>query len=858
MPFKSDSQRRWMYANHPAMAKRWQKETPKGDLPEKVSSYDDTAFSEDPTKMMPRLRQIHKLSEFPTGSGPEDMDAMKQSPGKIKSSQGFEYAETGTNAGGSGYDGPKLWSPGKIKRAAGMMPSMSEQFYMRGMGGAGGGEEVMPLELVSMAGPQAAQGAQMAQMANRLAERPSQRFAQRAAEQEAARDRVVQGLAKDLERLKMEEAGLIKKPGLLDRIMNKQGSFIPGVPDRAGMATSKSALSALADRTGVPLQQVKDGVLDGVLDVKDGVRGVVGSLVPKMEKKGELSPDEKARITKDSMRAHIAPRMLAGSLGGAALGSLVGAVTGKGVGVPSLVGTLAGAGLGAVRGAHLGKKQAPERWKAYEHKANKLIDPASLSRIAKKRGVTDAQARDSLVLGRVRRHSHYPHEGTPGDRMKFMDDWVAADAPTLQKQAYKLQGQTEVQGIPIAIENKPGSVRKGTDSDGNEWRTKMKVPYGYIKGTKGADGDEVDAFVGPDKEAPNAFVVHQHKPDGTGYDEDKVILGTGSKAEAKRLYLAHYDDPKFLGSIARVSTERLKELVASKKKLVKISQVSYRAMLDEIMFGPEMQKEAFGPEEARKVLRLAKSKVLKVPRTRQAYKRIVNMKPGDPMPISVAEGAVLQSFGAPSAMSRGTSKVLEKSQKAGAFTPKTPGHIAQIRQLEGKITTAKGGDATSAIRRSALGPAVKGPIAGMSGEQRMVHNAIVKNHELAELGIKPKMHQTAFGHVTGHLGTQPPLRDNNMIATLPKGYDAVKETVKRYRPQEAYYLERATRGVGGKPGLEFGEQRLSRHARKRVGKLMEADALSGMKAQLEGPHGDAIKKGLKASGIPGMVGIGKF
>lgn len=38
MPFKSDAQRRFMYARHPRIAKRWQKETPKGkDLPEKVS-----------------------------------------------------------------------------------------------------------------------------------------------------------------------------------------------------------------------------------------------------------------------------------------------------------------------------------------------------------------------------------------------------------------------------------------------------------------------------------------------------------------------------------------------------------------------------------------------------------------------------------------------------------------------------------------------------------------------------------------------------------------------------------------------------------------------------------------------------
>ena len=38
MPFKSEAQRRWMYANDKAMAERWEKHTPKGKkLPEKVN-----------------------------------------------------------------------------------------------------------------------------------------------------------------------------------------------------------------------------------------------------------------------------------------------------------------------------------------------------------------------------------------------------------------------------------------------------------------------------------------------------------------------------------------------------------------------------------------------------------------------------------------------------------------------------------------------------------------------------------------------------------------------------------------------------------------------------------------------------
>lgn len=34
MPFKSQAQRGFMYAKHPEIAKRWEKETPKGKLPE--------------------------------------------------------------------------------------------------------------------------------------------------------------------------------------------------------------------------------------------------------------------------------------------------------------------------------------------------------------------------------------------------------------------------------------------------------------------------------------------------------------------------------------------------------------------------------------------------------------------------------------------------------------------------------------------------------------------------------------------------------------------------------------------------------------------------------------------------------
>lgn len=147
---------------------------------------------------------------------------------------------------------------------------------------------------------------------------------------------------------------------------------------------------------------------------------------------------------------------------------------------------------------------------------------------------------------------------------------------------FKLQGHTKFQELPIAIENRKGSVRSGVDKDGTPWRTVMKLPYGYIKGSKGADGEGVDVYVGPKKDATHAYVVHQHKADGTGYDEDKVMLGFAEKGKAIKAYLQHYDSPKFLGPVKEVPMDRLKELLSTGKRLTKISSPMISAMADEL------------------------------------------------------------------------------------------------------------------------------------------------------------------------------------------------------------------------------------------------------------------------------------
>ena len=136
----------------------------------------------------------------------------------------------------------------------------------------------------------------------------------------------------------------------------------------------------------------------------------------------------------------------------------------------------------------------------------------------------------------------------------------------------KLQGRLTFQGLPVSIENRAGSRRYWYDPNADEHgSTKMKYPYGYIRGTLGTDGDAVDVFVGPNNTSTKVFVITQMKrPHFKKIDEQKVMLGFDSAAEAKKAYLSHYNDPKFFGSMKEMNIEEFKNKLSSTKgKLIK-------------------------------------------------------------------------------------------------------------------------------------------------------------------------------------------------------------------------------------------------------------------------------------------------
>lgn len=138
--------------------------------------------------------------------------------------------------------------------------------------------------------------------------------------------------------------------------------------------------------------------------------------------------------------------------------------------------------------------------------------------------------------------------GTPLDE----EAHGAATSPTndrpeptqAQKEAgnYKL-GHIKLGGLDVSVENPQGSVRRGVDEDGKAWENQLQHHYGYIRGTEGADGDHVDAFIRPgtpEDYAGPVFIVDQRNPRTGKFDEHKVLLGFDSPEEAEAAYRGNY------------------------------------------------------------------------------------------------------------------------------------------------------------------------------------------------------------------------------------------------------------------------------------------------------------------------------
>ncbi len=132
-------------------------------------------------------------------------------------------------------------------------------------------------------------------------------------------------------------------------------------------------------------------------------------------------------------------------------------------------------------------------------------------------------------------------------------DIATPDEPKLAK-AHKLHARVTFRGLPISIETAKGDYRHWYDPHADKHgKTKMPHAYGYIRRTKGLDGDHVDVFVGPNEKATHVHVVMTKKaPDFKELDEEKCMLGFDSEEDARAAFAAAYDKPGFFHSIKSI------------------------------------------------------------------------------------------------------------------------------------------------------------------------------------------------------------------------------------------------------------------------------------------------------------------
>lgn len=115
-----------------------------------------------------------------------------------------------------------------------------------------------------------------------------------------------------------------------------------------------------------------------------------------------------------------------------------------------------------------------------------------------------------------------------------------AEPETYKGNIGSIEGMARYHGLPVVIETPAGTVRRGLF-----WKVHMPADYGYIAGVEGADGDELDCYVGSNPESDVVVVIDQNKMNGRDFDEHKVMLGFDTADSALEAYmLGHHKASK--------------------------------------------------------------------------------------------------------------------------------------------------------------------------------------------------------------------------------------------------------------------------------------------------------------------------
>jgi hypothetical protein len=110
-----------------------------------------------------------------------------------------------------------------------------------------------------------------------------------------------------------------------------------------------------------------------------------------------------------------------------------------------------------------------------------------------------------------------------------------------------------IHGLNISIENPKGSIRRGVDKTGKKWQCRLPTAYGYIRGTKGADDEHIDCYIGPRPQSQKIWVIDQCEPETKKFDECKAFIGFVGKGHVLAAYRKAFSDNKGDERIKKIS-----------------------------------------------------------------------------------------------------------------------------------------------------------------------------------------------------------------------------------------------------------------------------------------------------------------
>jgi predicted RNA methylase len=191
-------------------------------------------------------------------------------------------------------------------------------------------------------------------------------------------------------------------------------------------------------------------------------------------------------------------------------------------------------------------------------------DIAKMSPEEKQRTAAEARAQGT----------HAGPEAAPGTREKPVDVETPEDVATAAAQADQQgtpaqheannvqRGHARWNGLDITIEAPAGGVRRGTAPDGTPFETTHPHAYGYVRGVpSAADGQAPDITIGPNPQAPNAYVIDEIDPKTRKYRQSKSFAGFDSAQAARAAYLGiSSKDESHIGGMTAVPRDEFVEM----------------------------------------------------------------------------------------------------------------------------------------------------------------------------------------------------------------------------------------------------------------------------------------------------------